>query len=1025
MGLYQEDLTPTGVDNHYMYKLTDYLALGSALEKLDSSFTFAKLNSIIKAGSNDMAGSYEGALDALRRMLLDKNTGALPTGDASNSAASRVVYHQALKQLTESPAFTSLQGKLLIKASDASDLRAAARNSFAALVALQDLSPFSFTGKDAEADGVLNTVWQQTRASDYAAWEADKSMSTPSTFTDQWIHDRAAMLGKLVERNTDDKQGILPGSQNLRYYDVTSKTQILVGSGDAQRSQYIFGSEKNDDEPVMLGQGFDDHLYGGGGIDTLKGQGGKDHLEGGTGNDFLIGGAGNDVLLGGEGFDTYTYTTGDGADIIRDSDKRGVIVWDNKTLTGGSISTGDRSWRDANGRTYVETDKGLLIDGKVLVEGWKNGDLGLQMAKAPAAQNPVEGRVVRGDPQILSTLLSNSDGFPERSKPVRWYSTPTDGRPTAPEGFSYVDYFLVDANGNPVSGGGGAYDDDLTDWNPNQGSAVWGDLSIYSGAGNDHVTAVFGLGKYYVDLGDGDDSAYLGYRNSDMPSYSQWAGFPVVSKNDMVIGGAGSDVVSGGAGDDMIYGDAKTSVSAAIALGNTQQALAGQGEWLSGGDGDDTLIGSATADFLAGGAGADLLVGGAGDDALLGDNDAMLSSRPTNSAWRVDTTDYTIKFNLNFNWYNDPPTPETSGNDVMYAGAGNDYAVGGYGNDVIFGEGGNDILRGGGDDDVVFGGDGNDVIFGDMADNVAFPARPGDDYLDGGAGDDTIRGNEGDDILLGGAGKDKLIGGEGADTYIYNRGDGADSITDTNLDNNILRFGVGIRKEDIHLRLNSSLLDLGNGDVIKIEGLTADDAVNSSSIRAFEFADGSSLSMAQLLAQKPGVPQANGAGVYTLTGGTGVDTFVLGSESGHSVVEDVPTQRGIVQLGGRVREQLDWPKGGRLSAPEHQWRCLHDAAAGVFHISTGVDHSGQHGQDGGALGPAGNARGENGRTGEPAVGCIFQPDQGLHHTVLPRPRLDLAGRWDVHGRLGRVWGWGFQFRVRRHLDKVLHAHLIQ
>jgi Ca2+-binding RTX toxin-like protein len=908
VGVFQEDglgsilgVIPDPFSNHYMYKLTDALALGSALEKLDNTFTVTKLNAIIKAGSNEMAGSYEGVLDTLLKILVAPSVAPLPVGDVSSSAASRVRYHEAIDAFLKTPAFTSLEGKLLIKASDANALRAAARNSFAALVALTDLSPVSITGKDAAADVVLNFFLQQSRAADYAAWEADKSTSSPTTFTDQWLADRAAMLGKLIEKNSSDTQGVLPGSDPARYYDVSSKTEILVGNyGNDGRARYIFGSEKNDGEELMLGQGFDDHLYGGGGIDTLKGQGGKDHLEGGIGNDFLIGGAGNDVLLGGEGFDTYTYTTGDGADIIRDSDKRGVIVWDKKNLTGGSISTGDRSWRDANGRTYVETDKGLLIDGKVLVEGWKSGDLGLQMAKTPAAQNQTEDRVVRGDPQILSTLLSNSDGLPERSKPVRWYSTPTDGRPPAPAGFSYVDYFMVDANGNPVSGGGGAYDDDLTDWNPNQGSAVWGDLSIYGGAGNDHVTAVFGLGKYYVDLGDGDDSAYLGYRNSDMPSYSQWAGFPVVSKNDTVVGGAGSDIVTGGAGDDMIYGDAKTSVSAAIALGNTQQALAGQGEWLNGGDGDDTLIGSATADFLAGGAGADLLVGGAGDDALLGDNDAMLSSRPTNSAWHVDTTDYTIKFNLNFNWYNDPPTPETSGNDVMYAGAGNDYAVGGYGNDVIFGEGGNDILRGGGDDDVVFGGDGNDVIFGDMADNVAFPARPGNDYLDGGAGDDTIRGNEGDDILLGGAGKDKLIGGEGADTYLYNRGDGADSITDTNLDNNILRFGVGIRKEDIHLRLNSSLLDLGNGDVIKIEGLTADDAVNSSSIRAFEFADGSSLSMAQLLAQKPSAPQANGDVAYTLTGGTGVDTFVLDSDSGHSVVEDDPTQRGIVQLGEGV-----------------------------------------------------------------------------------------------------------------------------
>ena len=41
-------------------------------------------------------------------------------------------------------------------------------------------------------------------ATDYAAWQADKSSATPSTFSDQWIADRAAMLGWLVKRQTAD-----------------------------------------------------------------------------------------------------------------------------------------------------------------------------------------------------------------------------------------------------------------------------------------------------------------------------------------------------------------------------------------------------------------------------------------------------------------------------------------------------------------------------------------------------------------------------------------------------------------------------------------------------------------------------------------------------------------------------------------------------------------------------------------------------------------------------------------------------
>lgn len=93
IGLYQEDLLTGGatapINNHSMYKLTDYLALGAALEKLDPNMTFAKLNELVKAGSNDMRGSYEGVLDGLRRMLIDRNIGPIPTGDLSDSAPSR------------------------------------------------------------------------------------------------------------------------------------------------------------------------------------------------------------------------------------------------------------------------------------------------------------------------------------------------------------------------------------------------------------------------------------------------------------------------------------------------------------------------------------------------------------------------------------------------------------------------------------------------------------------------------------------------------------------------------------------------------------------------------------------------------------------------------------------------------------------------------------------------------------------------------------------------------------------------
>jgi Ca2+-binding RTX toxin-like protein len=53
-----------------------------------------------------------------------------------------------------------------------------------------------------------------------------------------------------------------------------------------------------------------------------------------------------------------------------------------------------------------------------------------------------------------------------------------------------------------------------------------------------------------------------------------------------------------------------------------------------------------------------------------------------------------------------------------------------------------------------------------------------DDLLTGLGGNDTLIGNAGDDQLVGGLGDDILSGDEGDDTYVFNLGDGIDTIYD-------------------------------------------------------------------------------------------------------------------------------------------------------------------------------------------------------------------------------------------------------
>ena len=75
---------------------------------------------------------------------------------------------------------------------------------------------------------------------------------------------------------------------------------------------------------------------------------------------------------------------------------------------------------------------------------------------------------------------------------------------------------------------------------------------------------------------------------------------------------------------------------------------------------------------------------------------------------------------------------------------------GGAGYDIICGESGKDKLYGGDGDDEIFGGSGNDKLFG-------------------GAGNDTLWGDKGNDTLT---------GGDGEDVFIYQAGDGKDTISD-------------------------------------------------------------------------------------------------------------------------------------------------------------------------------------------------------------------------------------------------------
>ncbi len=81
------------------------------------------------------------------------------------------------------------------------------------------------------------------------------------------------------------------------------------------------------------------------------------------------------------------------------------------------------------------------------------------------------------------------------------------------------------------------------------------------------------------------------------------------------------------------------------------------------------------------------------------------------------------------------------------------------------------------------------------------------------------------------------------------RGDGVDTVVDSKAENNIFRFGTGIDASQVKLHLGSLMLDLGDGDAVHIGNFDQTDVFNSCAIDSFEFADGGTLTSAQLLAR--------------------------------------------------------------------------------------------------------------------------------------------------------------------------------
>ncbi|EJN09577.1 calcium-binding protein [Herbaspirillum sp. YR522] len=182
-----------------------------------------------------------------------------------------------------------------------------------------------------------------------------------------------------------------------------------------------------------------------------------------------------------------------------------------------------------------------------------------------------------------------------------------------------------------------------------------------------------------------------------------------------------------------------------------------------------------------------------------------------------------------------------NGDDVLIGKAGDDREFGEEGEDILYGDRGRDYLYGGKGRDILLGGDDDDELEG----------GPGPDVLNGGPGADVLAGGMGDDVLKGGSGNDLLRGEGGSDTYEFDRGDGADIISNYDRhmpdgyaggDRDQVLYGAGITSDQLWWQragTDLTVTNLDTGDSQTITGWYQSPAFR---IDTFILANGSQLS---------------------------------------------------------------------------------------------------------------------------------------------------------------------------------------
>ena len=542
---------------------------------------------------------------------------------------------------------------------------------------------------------------------------------------------------------------------------------------------------------------------------------GNDTLNGGAAHRILIGNAGNDILTGGD-WDDVLY-----GDATFQS-PFGPQVIGNDTLSGGA---GDDTLIDFRGTNLF--DGGLGNDTLVLGTGidtvlfsrgsgvdsvtLDNNGSDLDIIQMGAGIPPSDVVITR-----RSSALSNIVDLriPDSEDQVSVVLS-TDFFAVGPETTQAVVRF---ADGTQWSLAWAAPDLPFTETPPGPS----GDNTYSVGVGSAPIVELPGGGIDTVQstidytLPANVENVFLANNSSNVGSFA--------------------DNATGNEGDNLIIGNTRDNV-------------------LDGGAGNDVLVGGIFRELegppYVDGTGSDILIGGQGDDVLMADggNFSFVGGL------------LFLDGGLDFQ-----ESVPRKADDLFIGGVGNDTYILHSQQETVaeFANEGTDTVR-----STV------DYILGDNVENLTLLENllislPGpllatgnelDNVLIGNSEDNVLSGGNGNDTLWGGSGiyrdseairsgDDTLIGGSGHDTYVFNLGDGVDTIEDLALpdDGNALVFGPGITPASLSLEEGSVVIRVGTGgDEVHLLNSNLNDPTGMHAVEFFRFADSTALTYQQLL----------------------------------------------------------------------------------------------------------------------------------------------------------------------------------